>query len=54
MNLTLVINCTAAITLTSAAVLVPDAPLVAVGLAYTSGLMTALASRYDVAFHKSP
>jgi O-antigen/teichoic acid export membrane protein len=52
MNLTLVINCTAAITLTAAAVLVPDFPLSAVGLAYTSGLLTALASRYDISVRR--
>ena len=54
MNITLVINIAAALALASAAVLVYRYPLSSVGLAYVSGLLTAFASRFHVAFQQSP
>lgn len=48
LNLTLVINCAATLALAAAVVIMEDASLVAIALAYTAGLLTAWASRYQV------
>jgi hypothetical protein len=50
LNLTLVINCAATVSLAAAVVVINDATLVSIGLAYTSGLLTSWASRYQVGF----
>jgi hypothetical protein len=48
LNLTLVINCAATVALAASVVFMKDAELAAIALAYTSGLLTSLASRYQV------
>jgi hypothetical protein len=47
-NLTLLVNCLSTLSLAAAVVLIADLPLVSIGLAYASGLLTSFASRYDV------
>jgi O-antigen/teichoic acid export membrane protein len=47
-NLTLLVNCISTLALATAVVLIQDLPLVSLGLAYASGLLTSFASRYDV------
>ena len=48
LNVTLVVNCLSTLALAAAVVLIADLPLVSLGLAYASGLLTSFASRYDV------
>lgn len=48
LNLTLVINCAATVALAASVVVMMDAALVAIALAYAAGLASALASRYQV------
>ena len=48
LNLTLVINCASTIALAASVVVMNDAALGAIALAYASGLLTSLASRYEV------
>ncbi len=48
LNLTLVINCAATVSLAAAVVIMADATLVSIALAYASGLLTSWASRYQV------
>jgi len=54
LNLTLVVNCAATVGLATAVVLVRDTALVALALAYVSGLLTAWASRYQVGLASAP
>ena len=48
LNVTLAVNCLSTLALATAVVLINDLPLVSLGLAYASGLLTSFASRYDV------
>ena len=48
LNVTLAVNCLSTLALAPAVVLINDLPLVSLGLAYASGLLTSFASRYDV------
>ena len=48
LNLTLVINCAATVALAASVVFMKEAELVAIALAYAAGLLTSLASRYQV------
>jgi len=54
LNLTLVINCTATVALAASVVAMEDAALVAIALAYVSGLLTSLASRWQVGVAAEP
>ena len=54
LNLTLGINCAATVALAASVVVMDGAALVAIALAYVSGLLTSLASRWQVGVAAEP